>query len=436
MSRPARPEDLYDLRIATDPRLSPDGRLVAFTVQVAAARRDGYRHSIWLVTADGSAPARQLTIGAKHDRHARFSPDGRSLAFISDRRLDDRGDARRAGRPRGRRPGPRAVARRRRSAPPHRPAARRRRLRLVARRAAARGPLARRAARPARKMPAAGARRRKPDPAAPPPSDYRFADRLGYQNNGAGFIVGKEAELWVVDAADGTARRLRRRHGTPVTTRPGRRTVGGSPSRPTGAPTATRCGTSRSTSSTSTTAPRRGSPTSGTATSPARPGCRTGGRSPSSAIAIRPGRARATTSGCSRPTAPRPDRAGGRNLSGRHDLMPGSGMGSDITPGEEPRLAVTAGGRWITFSAPYGGSYELWRISTADGDVVRLTEGHHYLSAFDQVTPPKAGGRATRSAARAAAASPTRSRRRPPDRPVGPRRPGRRLGQGPRRPGG
>ena len=85
------------------------------------------------------------------------------------------------------------------------------------------------------------------------------------------------------------------------------------------------------------------------------------------------------------------DRAAGRNLSGRHDLMPGAGMGSDVTPGEEPRLAVTAGGRWITFSAPYGGSYELWRISTVDGDVVRITEGRHYLSAFDQVTPPKAG---------------------------------------------
>ena len=28
---------------------------------------------------------------------------------------------------------------------------------------------------------------------------------------------------------------------------------------------------------------------------------------------------------------------GGRNLSGDHDLMPGSGMGSDLVPGEGPR---------------------------------------------------------------------------------------------------
>ena len=69
------------------------------------------------------------------------------------------------------------------------------------------------------------------------------------------------------------------------------------------------------------------------------------------------------------------DRGAGRNLSGRHDLMVAAGMGSDLTPGEDPRIAVTAGGRWITFSAPYGGSYELWRISTENGDVIRLYRG-------------------------------------------------------------
>ena len=35
---------------------------------------------------DGDAPAHRLTLGAKHDRSARFSPDGRTLAFLSDRR--------------------------------------------------------------------------------------------------------------------------------------------------------------------------------------------------------------------------------------------------------------------------------------------------------------------------------------------------------------
>jgi dipeptidyl aminopeptidase/acylaminoacyl peptidase len=74
--------------------------------------------------------------------------------------------------------------------------------------------------------------------------------------------------------------------------------------------------------------------------------------------------------------------------------MAGAGMSSDLTPGEEPRLAFTNGGRWITFTAPYGGSYELWRISATDGDLVRLTEARHYISSFDQVTLPKARGSA------------------------------------------
>ena len=86
MSRPPRPDDLYRFRIPTDPQLSPSGELVAMTVQVVAPSRDAYRHAIWLVPSDGSAPPRQATLGVRNDTHPRFSPDGRWLAFLSDRR--------------------------------------------------------------------------------------------------------------------------------------------------------------------------------------------------------------------------------------------------------------------------------------------------------------------------------------------------------------
>ena len=85
MPRPPRPEDLYRLRVATEPRLSPDGRFVAVTLQTVAPAYDGYRSAIWLV------PSRRWRAAPGDARRAtrplpRFSPDGRTLAFLSDRR--------------------------------------------------------------------------------------------------------------------------------------------------------------------------------------------------------------------------------------------------------------------------------------------------------------------------------------------------------------
>ena len=86
MPRAPRPDDLFRLRIATEPRLSPDGTVAVVTVQTVAPGFDGYRRALWLVPSDGSRPPRPLTLGARHDRYPRFSPDGGTLAFISDRR--------------------------------------------------------------------------------------------------------------------------------------------------------------------------------------------------------------------------------------------------------------------------------------------------------------------------------------------------------------
>ncbi|MGZ4148959.1 MAG: S9 family peptidase [Actinomycetota bacterium] len=80
-----QPEDVYRLTGAGDPRLSPDGSTVAFVVATIDPDTKEARAAIWAVAADGSEPPRRLTFGPRSDTNPRWSPDGRWLAFTSDR---------------------------------------------------------------------------------------------------------------------------------------------------------------------------------------------------------------------------------------------------------------------------------------------------------------------------------------------------------------
>jgi dipeptidyl aminopeptidase/acylaminoacyl peptidase len=79
------PEDLYELQWVSDPRLSPDGRLVAYTVSGLNRDANDYTSRIWLTATDGSLSPRPYTSGEKQDGAARWSPDGSQLAFVSNR---------------------------------------------------------------------------------------------------------------------------------------------------------------------------------------------------------------------------------------------------------------------------------------------------------------------------------------------------------------
>jgi len=79
-------DDFLELDWPSDPQVSPGGTLVAWS---AAPYGDEGEHpdgALWLASIDASVPARRLTWAPGRSERPRWAPDGRSLAFRSDRR--------------------------------------------------------------------------------------------------------------------------------------------------------------------------------------------------------------------------------------------------------------------------------------------------------------------------------------------------------------
>ncbi len=77
--KPAAIEDLVDL---SDPRVSPDGKIVAFVATTPDLTENAYRSAVWVIDLEATGGARSFTEGTSRERTPRWSPNGDRVAFV------------------------------------------------------------------------------------------------------------------------------------------------------------------------------------------------------------------------------------------------------------------------------------------------------------------------------------------------------------------
>jgi dipeptidyl aminopeptidase/acylaminoacyl peptidase len=89
--RGVTPEDYFAFEFASDPHISPDGKLVAYVVTTVDQKQNRRQSQIWIAATDGSLAPRQFTTSQQSSTSPRWLPDSRALAFLSARPATDGG---------------------------------------------------------------------------------------------------------------------------------------------------------------------------------------------------------------------------------------------------------------------------------------------------------------------------------------------------------